>query len=215
MAEKKSQLAGKTDARVDLYIAKAAPFARPILEYVRESAHQAWPEVVETMKWQQPFFTHENGKIIASIGAFKEHCRLGIWHAEAAAAIREAAGHDADARGSVVKVKSLHDLPPRRVLQASLKKAAEAAADRRTKLPRKEYQTPKAPLEVPADLAAAFKKNKAAQKTFDGFTAASHRREYVEWVTGAKQEETRKRRIAQAVEMLTEGKTRNWKYETR
>jgi uncharacterized protein YdeI (YjbR/CyaY-like superfamily) len=215
MAEKKSQLAGKTDPRMDLYIAKAAPFAKPILEHVRELMHGAWPEVVETMKWQHPFFTHENGKIIASIGAFKEHCRLGIWHAEAAAAIREAAGHDADARGSVVKVRSLHDLPPRRVLQASLKKAAEAAADRRTKLPRKEYQTPKAPLEVPADLAAALKKNKAAGKTFDGFTAPSARREYVEWITGAKQEETRKRRIAQAIEMLAEGKTRNWKYETR
>jgi uncharacterized protein YdeI (YjbR/CyaY-like superfamily) len=80
---------------------------------------------------------------------------------------------------------------------------------------RKDYQTPKPPAVVPDDLAAALKKNKAAQKAFDSFTAPSHRREYVEWITSAKQEETRKRRIAQAVEMLAAGKTRNWKYETK
>ena len=43
--------------------------------------------------------------------------------------------------------------------------------------------------------------------------APSHRREYVEWITEAKRPETRDKRIAQAIEMLTQGKKRNWKYE--
>jgi uncharacterized protein YdeI (YjbR/CyaY-like superfamily) len=203
---------GVRDARFDAYILKAPEYARPILEHVRDLMHDAYPEVVETMKWQHPFFTHQNGKIIASIGAFKEHCRFGIWHPEAAAAIRVAAGHDALAGGSVVKVRSLKDLPAQKTLLASFRKAAEAAADRKTKMPRKEYQTPKPPLAVPADLTAALRKNKAAQKTFDGFSP-SNRREYVEWIISAKQEETRQRRLVQAIEWLAEGKTRNWKYE--
>jgi uncharacterized protein YdeI (YjbR/CyaY-like superfamily) len=203
---------GKQTAELDKYIAQAAPFARPILEHVRECVHTAWPEAVETMKWSHPFFAHANGKIIMSIAAFKHHCRVGMWNAEAASALRKAAGHDEDATGSVVRVESLKDLPPKKELLAAIRKTAEVAATGKAMM-RRQYQTPKAPLEVPADLEAAFKKNKTAKKTFDGFSAPSHRREYVEWIIGAKQEETRKRRIAQTIEMLVEGKTRNWKYE--
>jgi uncharacterized protein YdeI (YjbR/CyaY-like superfamily) len=67
-------------------------------------------------------------------------------------------------------------------------------------------------LEVPADLAAALKKNKAAQKAFDAF-APSHRREYIAWVAEAKRDETRAKRVTQTVDWLAEGKRRNWKYE--
>jgi len=211
-AAKKSASGSNLDSRIDLCIAKAPAYAQPILIHFREMVHRAWPDVVETIKWQHPFFTHANGKIIASIGAFKDHCRVGLWHPEAAAALRVAAGHGAGDLGSVVKVSSLRDLPPDKVLIASIRKSAEAASERRTVMPRKQYQTPKPPLEVPPDLAAAMRKNKSAQKTFDGFSP-SHRREYVEWITGAKQQTTRDRRLVQAVEMLSEGKTRNWKYE--
>jgi len=41
----------------------------------------------------------------------------------------------------------------------------------------------------------------------------SHRREYLEWITEAKQDETRKRRMATAIEWLSEGKSLNWKYQ--
>jgi uncharacterized protein YdeI (YjbR/CyaY-like superfamily) len=58
---------------------------------------------------------------------------------------------------------------------------------------------------------AALKKNKKALATFEGFTP-SHRREYVEWITAAKGEATRQRRLEQALEWLAEGKPRNWKY---
>ena len=58
----------------------------------------------------------------------------------------------------------------------------------------------------------ALKKNKAALKTFEAF-APSHKRDYVLWVTEAKAEETRERRMTSAVETMAEGKNRNWKYE--
>ena len=66
-------------------------------------------------------------------------------------------------------------------------------------------------LEVPADFAAAVKKNRKAQSAFDAFSP-SHRREYLEWITEAKTEATRNRRVAQAIEWMAEGKPRNWKY---
>jgi len=47
--------------------------------------------------------------------------------------------------------------------------------------------------------------------TFDAFPP-SQQRDYVEWIAEAKRDETRERRIAQALEWLAEGKPRNWKY---
>jgi uncharacterized protein YdeI (YjbR/CyaY-like superfamily) len=54
----------------------------------------------------------------------------------------------------------------------------------------------------------------ADAKAHDAFEAfsPSHKREYIEWVTEAKQDATRARRVAQAVEWIAEGKPRNWKY---
>ena len=71
---------------------------------------------------------------------------------------------------------------------------------------------PKAPFTVPQDLRAAIDAVPAAKATFDGFPP-SLQREYVEWVTEAKRDETRAKRLAQTVEWLAEGKRRNWKYE--
>jgi uncharacterized protein YdeI (YjbR/CyaY-like superfamily) len=49
-------------------------------------------------------------------------------------------------------------------------------------------------------------------KNFEAF-APSCRREYLMWVADAKRDETRARRIAQAVAQIGEGKKMNWKYE--
>jgi uncharacterized protein YdeI (YjbR/CyaY-like superfamily) len=65
---------------------------------------------------------------------------------------------------------------------------------------------------IPGFLTDALKRNPKAKATFEGF-AYSHRKEYVEWITEAKTEETRSRRLATAIEWMAEGKSRNWKYE--
>ena len=62
-------------------------------------------------------------------------------------------------------------------------------------------------VEVPKDLAAALRKSAAAEKSFDELSY-THRKEYVRWVEEAKKPETRARRVAQTIEMLTEGKRR-------
>jgi uncharacterized protein YdeI (YjbR/CyaY-like superfamily) len=71
---------------------------------------------------------------------------------------------------------------------------------------------PKAPLRMPRDLSAALAANRKAQATWDAF-APGHKREYIEWITEAKTEETRDRRLEQAIAWIAEGKQRNWKYQ--
>ncbi|MEA2461725.1 MAG: hypothetical protein QOH90_1902 [Actinomycetota bacterium] len=60
-------------------------------------------------------------------------------------------------------------------------------------------------VEVPSEFLAALRRSPAAKKAFDRLSF-THRREYVEWITGAKKEETRSRRLSKAVTMLEDGK---------
>ena len=70
----------------------------------------------------------------------------------------------------------------------------------------------KAAPKAPDYFLAALKKNKQARAAFEGFSP-SCKREYIDWIADAKQEETRQRRMAQAIAWMAEGKSRNWKYE--
>jgi uncharacterized protein YdeI (YjbR/CyaY-like superfamily) len=195
---------GKTDPRVDQYIAKSADFAKPILTHIRRVVHGACPDVEETMKWSFPHFDYKG--MMCSMAAFKGHCAFGFWKSSL---VLDQPGGD-DGMGHFGKITSLRDLPSDRQLAAYVKKAARLNDDgvRVVKTP----SPPKKPLAVPPDFAAAMKQKTAARKAFDGFSP-SQRRDYLEWVTEAKTDATRQKRMATAVEWLAEGKTRNWKYE--
>lgn len=67
-----------TDPRVDAYIAKAPPFARPLLTEIRKRIRKTCPAALETIKWNVPFYTYE-GKLLASMAAFKKHAKFGVW----------------------------------------------------------------------------------------------------------------------------------------
>ena len=198
---------GRRDPRIDAYIAKAAPFAQPILQRIRDVVHEACPEVEETMKWSMPTFVYAGG-ILAGMAAFKQHASFGYWkHALVM-------GEDAqrDGMGSYGKMATLKDVPSKRRLVADIRRAMQLnEAGVKTPGPRK-AAAPKPPPETPPDLLAALAKNRKARTTFEAL-APSHRREYVEWITEARRDETRARRLAQTVEWLAEGKRRNWKYE--
>jgi uncharacterized protein YdeI (YjbR/CyaY-like superfamily) len=199
-----------TDPRIDAYIQKSADFARPILEHIRKLVHKAYPEVEENVKWGMPFFLN-NGAIICNMAAFKEHCAFGFWNASN---MKDPEGilqiKDKGAMGHLDRITSKKDLPSDKVLTAYIREAAALnEAGIKKAAPKK---APKKELPVPAELITAFKKNKKAQSVFEGFSP-SHRREYIEWITEAKTDATREKRIATTVEWLTEGKSRMWKYE--
>jgi hypothetical protein len=62
-------------------------------------------------------------------------------------------------------------------------------------------------VDVPEDLASALEGDAGARRFFEGLSY-SHQRAYTTWVEDAKRPETRARRVAQAAEMLREGRKR-------
>jgi uncharacterized protein YdeI (YjbR/CyaY-like superfamily) len=198
----------KANPAVDAYIREAAPFARPILKKVRALFHKACPDIEETMKWSFPHFEYRG--VVGSMAAFKRHAVFGFWKASLLPDPHGLLSVDGKTEMCRARFTDVSELPPDRVLLTYIR-AAVALNEQgvRVKRPKREKR-PEA--EVPADLRAALKKNKKALATFEGFSP-SHRREYLEWITEAKQEATRQKRIAQAIEWMAEGKSRHWKYQ--
>ena len=195
------------DKRVNEYIANSADFARPILGYLREIVHEACPEVEETIKWGCPHFMYKG--MLCSMASFKQHCAFHFWHGDLVLDAKH--NKSEEAMGQFGRITSVKDLPPKRVLVGYVKKAVQNK-DAGVKPTRPKRSAEKKEVIVPDYFAAVLKKNKKAQAIFDAFSY-SHRKEYVEWITEAKTEETRERRISTALEWLAEGKSRNWKYE--
>ncbi|MHB1048763.1 MAG: YdeI/OmpD-associated family protein [Bacteroidota bacterium] len=198
------------DKRIDTYIARSQPFARPILKRLRLLVHKACPDVEETMKWSFPHFDYK-GEMMCSMAAFKQHCAFGFWKASllkdksfiANAKTEKAMGH-------LGRITSLADLPTDKTLIASIKEAMRLN-DAGIKVKKPPVEKKSKNLVVPPQLQAALKKNFAARKVFEEFSY-SNKKDYVEWIADAKTDETRARRIDTAVEWLSEGKPRNWKY---
>jgi uncharacterized protein YdeI (YjbR/CyaY-like superfamily) len=200
---------GTTDRRIDAYIARSADFAKPILKHLRKLVHAACPDVEETMKWSMPFFMHKG--ILCSMAAFKQHCSFGFWKRSLILPKGWTAGNkQAEGMGQFGRICAMGDLPRDRVLIGYIKEAARLN-ENGTRLPPRPKAKEKKELSVPAELLSALNENEKALTTFENFSY-SHKKEYVEWITEAKGEETRKRRLAAAMEWIAEGKSRHWKY---
>ena len=202
-----------TTQRIDAYIAKAAPFAQPILVHLRKLIHEACPEVEEVWKWSFPCFLYK-GSILCNIAAFKNHCSFGFWKA----AIMQDTDSiltltERNAMGHFGKIESLNDLPDDEILKIYIKAAMKLNEDDVKLPPRpKPTEAQKQELVVPDYFLAALDLDEKAKEIFYNFSY-SHKKEYLEWITDAKTETTRNKRMAQAIEWIKEGKGRNWKYE--
>lgn len=195
---------GSKDPRIDAYIEKSADFAKPILRHIRKVVHAALPEVEEDLKWRMPAFMYKG--ILCGMAAFKSHCTFGFWKGS----LLTDGKQSADAMGQFGRIESLSDLPSDKTLAALVKRAAKLNDDG-VKVARMAPQGPRKPLRIPSDLAAALKKNKQAHAAFKEFPY-SHKKEYVEWLTEAKTDTTRQKRLGTAIGWIAEGKARNWKY---
>ncbi len=192
----------------DAYIANAAEFARPILEKIRKAAHTACPDIEEAMKWSSPTFLCDG--IVAGMSAHKQHVRFGFWKGEL---MKDMAGFevigDTSMRG--LRLETASDLPNQKALVAAFQQAVRLNQDGVKVAAPKKKKVKRPASKAPADLLAALKKNKLALATYGGFSP-SRKREYVQWITEAKREATRAKRLAQAIEWMAAGKPRNWKY---
>ena len=197
------------DPRVDAYIAKSADFAKPVLIHLRQLVHASCPDVEETLKWGMPAFMHKG--ILCGMAAFKQHCTFGFWKRKLIFARSKGASKlEDEAMGQFGRITTMADLPKDNVLRRYIKKAVRLNEEG-IKLPPRPRPKVKKELVLPDYFLAALKKNKKALATFERFSY-SHKKEYVEWITEAKTDETRQRRMKTAVEWLAEGKARNWKY---
>jgi uncharacterized protein YdeI (YjbR/CyaY-like superfamily) len=193
------------EPRFDAYIDKAAPFAQQILKHVRERVHAVVPNVEEAMKWSAPGFTLD-GKILLIMAAFKQHAALNFWRGQEIGDGTAKAG----AMGQFGKLTSIDDLPPDAELDALIREAAELA--RTAPAPRKTKHQPKPAPELHPEFAEALAKAPKSKAVLDGFPPSAQR-DYFEWISEAKQDATRQKRIATAIEWLAEGKRRHWKYQ--
>ena len=191
----------KKNPRVDAYIKKAQPFARPILKHLRKLVHRARPDIEENIRWGSPFFDHKG--MVCFMASFKTHAVFGFWKGK----LLFGKEHEG-AMGHFGRLTSIKDLPGDKQLIGCVKKAVELN-ERGLKRKRPARGTQK--VTVPADLKAALAKNAKARKTFENFSY-SHRKEYVDWITDAKRDETRRRRLKTAIEWMQQGKPQNWKY---
>lgn len=197
------------DKRIDAYILKSADFAKPILNHLRSLVHNACPKVEETIKWGFPHFDYKG--MMCSMAAFKQHCAFGFWKTALMKDAKEMISQNEYAMGHMGKIRSLKDLPPDKKITAWIKEAMKLNDDD-VKLPERKKRDANKEIEIPGVLQKALDKNKTAATTFTSFSP-SHKREYIEWITEAKTEETKNKRTATTIEWLKEGKSRNWKYE--
>ncbi|MEO8276579.1 MAG: YdeI/OmpD-associated family protein [Thermoanaerobaculia bacterium] len=193
----------KKDPRVDGYIAKAAPFAQPVLEHLRTLIHRAEPEIGETIKWGMPFFELEG--IVCHLAAFKAHCAFGFWKGGRP----EPTGKEGEAMGQFGRITGLAGLPKDATIVKLVREAVKRnRSGEKAPAPAKKVR---AAIEMTPGFRTALAKSRVARKAFDAFPP-SHQREYLEWIADAKTEATRDKRIATSIEWLAEGKSRMWKY---
>lgn len=197
------------DEKVDQYIERSADFAKPILIHLRKLVHEACPETTEAIKWRFPTFNYKG--MLCDMAAFKHHCTFGFWKQALMEDYRIfMENREQGGMGSLGKITSLQQVPPDDQMIAYIREAVRLNEEG-IKLPRKP-QTAEKLLLVPEYFAAALGENKKATKVFEQFSY-SKQKEYVEWLTEAKTQATREKRLATAIGWISEGKSRNWKYE--
>lgn len=202
---------GKRDPRVDAYIAKKAGFAQPMLKTLREIAHEADPDISEDIKWGAPAFMHKG--IVFIMAGFKEYVGVNFWKGALIAQSKARRSTDDKGLKQLERMYALDDMPARKKIIGYVK-AAIQLNEGGIATPRRGKDAPirrQGPLRTPPSLAKALGRNARAKKTFENFSA-SHKREYIQWISEAKTAETRDRRIEQALGWMAEGKPRNWKY---
>ena len=192
------------DPRVDVYIANKADFAKPILTHLRDLIHTRLRDVEEDIKWSMPAFIYK-GRPLANMAAFKAHAAFGFWNRQ-----ELQTGQEGDAMGQYGRITSRETMPDDAVLLGALHKAV-AMIDAGVK-PQRPARAPRPEAAVPPELAEALANDAEASAKWDAFPPGC-RREYCEWIDGAKRDETRAKRVATTIAQTREGKKMNWKYE--
>jgi uncharacterized protein YdeI (YjbR/CyaY-like superfamily) len=199
------------DNRVDAYIEKSPEFAKPILTYLRQLVHETSPLLTEAIKWGFPFFDYKG--VVCQMAAFKEHCAFGFWKATLLIDPNNALSIGDGSAGSFGRITKVEDLPSKEILQDFILQAiALNESGKKTPEAVKKASAPKTELVIPEYFTEYLTAYPNASLNFHR-SSYSHKKEYVEWIIGAKSEATRQKRMETAAGWLAEGKSRHWKYK--
>ncbi|MGN6396535.1 MAG: YdeI/OmpD-associated family protein [Mucilaginibacter sp.] len=197
---------------IDNYIANAEDFAKPILTHWRKLIHESGPDITETIKWALPHFEYKNGNLCV-MASYKNHCSFSFLKDSLMTDPRLKANKDLKPiQRFLGKVSKMSDLPPDEEFIAMLKEARKLN-EQGIKVKREKSKTEKPKiLETPDYLLAALADNPKAKEVFES-KSNSFRKEYIIWITDAKTDETRQKRISEALEWIAERKGRFWKHQ--
>lgn len=161
----------------------------------------------EEIKWGGPIYTLD-GKNVLAIGGFKNFATIwfhqGVFLSDPANVLINA--NEGNTRGlRQWRFTSMKEIKPA-LVKKYVKEAIKNAKEGKEIKPEK-----KAPLAFPDVFAKAMKKDKALKTAFEKLTPGKQR-EYIEYITEAKQEETRLRRIEKSVPIILSGRGLNEKY---
>jgi len=197
---------GKKLPAIDAYIAKSQDFAKPVLRRLRDLVHAACPDVEETLKWGAPHFMHKG--MLCAMASFKSHCAFGFWKGKLI--LGKSPRKPRQRRDSSAELPGLPAYPGDKLLSQYIKEAVRLNEEG-VKTPARTKPAARKKLSTPAYFMSSLRKNMKALRTYQNFSP-SHKREYIEWVTEARTEATRQKRLKAALEWMSEGKVRNWKY---
>ena len=194
--------------QINQYLAENPEWQRKLLVRLRQLIHSTDAEVEETWKWNSPHFDHQG--IMIGLQAFKEH--VAVWFHKGSLIKDPKKLFEKLPKGEEKGMRSykLHEGDAlNEAAFVDLVKQAVALNVKGTKLT--DAKPAKKALVLPEDLGSVLHKDPTAWANWEAFSY-SHKKEYIEWVTDAKQEETRKRRIAQALEKIREGESKEEKH---
>lgn len=197
---------------IDKYITNAADFAKPILAHWRRLIHERCPEVIEVLKWGIPHFEYKNENIFV-IASYKNHCSFSFLKESLMTDPRLKANKELKPIQKFLgKVTKQENLPPDEEFIAMLDEAVQLN-EKGIKIQREKPANEKPKVfETPDYLLAALIAKPKAKEVFDS-KSNSFRKEYIIWITDAKTDETRQKRISEALEWIAEGKGRFWKHQ--
>lgn len=191
---------------VEEYIENSANFAEEIA-MLRNIINSTALE--ETIKWSMPTYCL-NGKNVLGLGAFKNH--FCIWFHHGVFLKDE---HKLLYNAQEEKTKAMRQM--RFETKKDINKAAvlayvkEAIENQRLGRELKPQRKTK-PVTIPKELKTALNTNSEFKKTFKQLSP-SHQREYCDYITEAKRDDTKQRRLEKIIPMIINGKGLNDKYK--
>lgn len=191
-------------SKIEGYIEKPREDFIPILEKLRGILLKDEFQLEEGWKWSAPNYDHKG--MVCWLAHFKNHVGLNFFKGSLIEDLHGLYDEACMDKGNrMVKFRSIEEVDEEKL--AFYIHEAVMLNVKGIKVAKKKIE-----VDVPEDLVYELDRNPKAKAFFNSL-APGYKRDYLEWITSAKREATREKRLATTIEWLGEGKKKNWKYD--